>query len=89
MKILKTLLKVGFVIIFMLRVMLRDHCHTTRKYRGLADRHCNINVKLNHKIPVVFHNLKNFDSHPIMQELDKFNLKINIIPNGLEKHKFY
>ena len=29
----------------------------------------NINVKLNNKIPVVLHNLKNYDSHLIMQEL--------------------
>ena len=42
---------------------------------------------LNHKIPVIFHNLKNYDSHCIMQqELRKFNPKINIIPNGLEKY---
>ena len=63
-----------------------DHCHITGKYRGSAHRDCNINVKLNHKIPVVFHNLKNYDSHLIMQELGKFNLKINVIPNGLEKY---
>ena len=49
-------------------------------------RDCNINVKLNHKIPVVFHSLKNCDSYLIMQELDKFNLKINVVPNGLEKY---
>ena len=45
-----------------------------------------MDVKLNHKIPAVFHNLKNYDSHLIMQELGKFNLKINVIPNGLEKY---
>ena len=39
-----------------------------------------------YKLPVVFHNLKNYDSPPIMQELDKFNLKTNVIPNGLEKY---
>ena len=39
-------------------VKVRDHCHITGKYRGSAHRDCNINVKLNHKIPVVFHNLK-------------------------------
>ena len=44
----------------------------------------NINVKLNHKIHVVFHNLKNYDSHLILQELAKFNLKLNVIPNDLE-----
>ena len=47
-------------------VKLRDHCHTTIKYRGSAHRDCNINVKLNHKIPVVFHNLKNYNSHLTM-----------------------
>ena len=56
-------------------VKVRDHCHITGKYRGSARRDCNINVKLNHKISVVFHNLENYDSHLIMQELGKFNLK--------------
>ena len=46
--------------------------------------HWKIYVKLNHKIPVVFHNL-NYDSNLIMQELSKFNLKINVIPNRLRK----
>ena len=67
-------------------VKVRDHCHITGKYRGSAHRDCNINLKLNNKIPVVFHNLKNYYSHFIMQELGKFNLKINLIPNGLEKY---
>ena len=67
-------------------VKVSDHCHITKKYRASAYRDFNVNIKLNHKIPVVFHNLKNYDSHLIMQELGKFNLKINIIPNGLEKH---
>ena len=65
---------------------MRNHCHITRKYRGSENRDCNINVKLDHKIPVVFHNLKSYDSHLIMQELDKFNLKVNVISNGLEKY---
>ena len=46
-----------------------------------------MNVKLNHKIPVVtFQNLKNHDSNLIMQELAKFNLKINVILNQFEKY---
>ena len=44
-------------------VKVRDPCHITGKYRDSAQRDCNINVKLNDKIPVVFHNLKNYDSH--------------------------
>ena len=62
-------------------VKLRDHCQITGKYRDSAYRDCNFKVKLNQKIPVVFHNLKNYDSHLIMQELCKFHFKINVIPN--------
>ena len=40
-------------------VKVRYHCHITVKYRGSAHRDCTINVKLNHKIPILFHNLKN------------------------------
>ena len=67
-------------------VKVRHYCHITGKYRGSAHRDCNINVKLNHKIPVLLYNLKNYDSHLIMQELVKFSLKIDLIPNGLEKY---
>ena len=67
-------------------VKVRDHYHVTGKYRGSAHRYCYINLKLNLKIPIVFQNLKNYDSHLIMQELGKFNLKISVIPNGLEKY---
>ena len=57
-------------------VKVRDHCHITGKYRDSAHRDCNINLKLNHKISIEFHNLKNYDFHLIMQDLGKFNLKI-------------
>ena len=40
---------------------------------------------LNYKIPVVFHNLKNY-SHLIIQEVGNFNLKINVMLNVLEKY---
>ena len=67
-------------------VKVRDLCHVTGKYRGSADRDCNITVKLSHKIPIVFHNLRNYDFHLTMQELSKFNFKINVTPNGLENY---
>ena len=38
-------------------VKVRDHCYIIGKYRGSAHRDCNIKVNLNHKIPIVFHNL--------------------------------
>ena len=56
-------------------VKVRDHCHITGKYTGSAYRDCNINLKLNHKIPAIFHNPKTYDLHIIMQELGKFSLK--------------
>ena len=34
----------------------------------------------------MFHNLKKYDSHLIMEDLGKFNLKINVKPNRLEKY---
>ena len=67
-------------------VKVRDHCHITGKYRDSPHRDCNINLKLNHEIPVVFNSLKNYDSHFIIQELGKLNFKINDILNGLEKY---
>ena len=67
----------------------RDHCHVTWKYRGSSHWSCNINVKLTKRIPVIFHNLKGYDSHLIMQEIGKLDVKVNVIPNGLEKYKAF
>ena len=64
----------------------RDHCHITGKFRGSTHWDCNINFQLIKKIPVIFHNLKGYGSHLIFSELHKFNLKVDIIPNGLEKY---
>ena len=64
----------------------RDHCHITGKCRGSAHWDCNINFQLTKKIPVIFHNLKGYDSHLIFSELHKFNLKFDVILNGLEKY---
>ena len=44
-------------------IKVRYYYHITRKYIRLVHRDCNINVKLNYKIPIVFHNLKNYDSY--------------------------
>ena len=64
----------------------RDHCHVTGKFRGRANWNCNINLQLTKKVPVIFHNLRGYDSHLIFNELDKFDVKISVIPNGLEKY---
>ena len=52
----------------------RDHCHITGKYRGSAHNDCNLKLRLDPekiKIPVIFHNLKGYDSHFIMQKIGK------------------
>ena len=38
------------------------------------------------KVPVTFHNLRVYDSHLIMQEISKFDVKISVVPNGLKKY---
>ena len=67
-------------------IRVRDHCHITGNYRGSTHRECNINHRLTDKIPVIFHNLRGYDSHFIMQEIGKFKLDINVIPNNMEKY---
>ena len=64
----------------------RDHCHITGFYRGAAHWSCNINLKISKKVPVIFYNLKGYDSHLIFKELSKFNCRISVIPNGLENY---
>ena len=84
-------------------IRVRDHCHITGKYRGSAHQDCNLKLKLDPgkiRIPVIFHNLRGYDSHFIMQNiaeivkkhkyLDKNGqekqMNINCIPNNMEKY---
>ena len=53
-------------------IKVRDHCHITSKYRGSAHQECNLKLRVNPeeiKIPIIFHNLRGYDSHFIMQEI--------------------
>ena len=81
MKVLKTLLNAKFVIKTVDDDKVTDHI--TGIYRGSAHWYWNMKVELNHKTPIVSYNLKNCDSHVLMQEIGKFVLKVNFIPNGL------
>ena len=53
----------------------RDHCHVTGNYRGASCNKCNLGMKLTKTIPVIFHNLKGYNSHLLLPELGKFNKK--------------
>ena len=80
----------------------RDHCHITGEYRGSAHNDCNLKLKIKPEdvnIPVIFHNLKGYDSHFIIQQIGKIvknnsytnkkgkqtQMNINVIPNNMEK----
>ena len=77
-KIFKSLLNVGLVIIFTLMVILKSDIIAI-SLRIIDIQHLEnviINVKLYHETHVVFHNLKNYNFHLIVQELDQLSLKI-------------
>ena len=53
-------------------IKVRDHYHISGKYRGSAHQECNLKLKLDAsklKVPVIFHNLRGYDSHFIMQQI--------------------
>lgn len=53
-------------------IRVRDHCHVTGQYRGSAYQDCNVKLRLNPnnvKIPVIFHNVRGYDAHFMMQEI--------------------
>ena len=71
----------------------RDHCHITGKYRGSAHNTCNLRLQISAeriKIPVVFHNLKGYDSHFIIEKLgdimEEKPLNVKVIAANTEKY---
>ena len=47
----------------------RDHCHYSSSYRGLAHTKCNLQYKIPFYIPIVFHNLSGYDAHLFIKKL--------------------
>ena len=80
-------------------IPVRDHCHMTGKYRGSAHKTCNLRLQITAekiKIPVVFHNLKGYDGHLIIEEMGDIikekdlrgeePLNIDVIASNAEKY---
>ena len=51
--------------------VVKDHCHLTGKFRGLAHINCNLNTRKAHTsfVPILFHNFSRYDSHLILEKL--------------------
>ena len=64
----------------------KDHCHYTGRFRGAAHNSCNLKYKKPKFIPVVFHNLANYDSHLFIKNLGYTDGNIDCIPNNEEKY---
>ena len=64
----------------------KDHCHYTGRYRGAVHDECNIKYRNPNFMPVIFHNLSEYDSHLFIKNLGFSKGNINCIPNNEEKY---
>ena len=65
----------------------RDHDHYTSKYRGAAHSICNLRYSTQKDIPVLFHNVTNYDFNLIITELAKeFRSELQCIPVNTNKY---
>ena len=68
---------------------MRYHCPLTGDFRGATHSICNLLLRIkpeNVRIPVVFHNLKGYDSHLILSHIKKCHGDVDVIPNNTEKY---
>lgn len=72
------------------QVKVRDHCHLTGKKRfGAAHATCNLNFKVPSYIPVIMHNLSNYDTHLFIKNLSLNSESIDVIAQTKEKYISY
>lgn len=63
-----------------------DHDHVTGMYIGAAHAKCNLLYKVCPFVPVIFHNLANYDAHLFIKELAKHEGDIKVIPKTKERY---
>ena len=67
----------------------RDHCHVTGGYRGAVHSPWNPMYRLTKssgKLPVVIHNIKDYDGHLIAKAVKSEFGKVEVIPQNMEKY---
>lgn len=68
----------------------RDHCHICGKYRGALHQSCNLSYRLRKDVTCVFHNLRRYDGHLIMNEIgqicEQYGFKLGCIAKGVEDY---
>ena len=65
----------------------RDHDHITGCFIGAAYRQCNLERPVCFKIPVFFHNFREYDAHLIVHEFGKRpDSEIKVIGENMEKY---
>ena len=77
------------------KIKVRDHDHLTGEYRGAAHKDCNLKMRISesnplHKfgfgIPIVFHNLRGYDGHLLMDCIGKYKgRKLECIAKSSDK----
>ena len=64
----------------------RDHCHLSGKFRGVAHEVCNLKYKVSKFFPVVFRNFSGYDSHLFSKTFANSKGDISCIPNNEENY---
>ena len=71
------------------RDAVKDHCHITGRYRGAAHNACNLKMRIKPKtdqILIVFHNLRGYDAHHLMQAMSNLQKEVKCVANNMEKY---
>ena len=77
----------GFMYYPSSRRKVRDHCHYSGEYLGAAHHSCNWKRTQDRSIPIFIHNLKNYDSHFLVQGLKYWDTDIAGLPYNMEKFR--
>ena len=71
------------------RDAVKHHCHMTGAYRGAAHNACNLKMRIKPKtdqIPIVFHNLRGYGAHHLIQAMSNLQKEVKCVANNMEKY---